>query len=382
MFIIPVITNFKYKMNNPFSFGVIVDGLAFCNRKKEHDQLLSYCRSSQNVMIYSHRRIGKTSLIHHVFNTLESEDTNIKKIYIDCYGILTEKQLISLVFKSLNQIETRVEKLIEFSKNIFCTVKLNFSFDVTTGNPTMSPSFQAEDSEVVLEEVFKLIEQYSKKKMVVVFDEFQEIENFKDESFEKRLRKIIQQHKNICYVFMGSKRHILTQMFNAKSRAFYQSAELFPLYPIDTPHYIKWVKKLYSMGNKVLPSDIMIENIVLRCNNYPIYVQQYFYYLWEKNQIDEKSIQDVEIDIISRSHDKFLNLWEALTLNQRKTLHLIIRSKGENIYYADMIHYAGLKSAAQVKKAVEVLYKNEIIVKNSRYHIQDIMFEKWIRKMM
>ncbi len=370
-------------MDNPFSFGVIVDGLSFCNRKVEHDQLLSYCQSSQNVLLYSHRRIGKTSLIHHVFNTLEKKEPDITKLYIDCYGILTEKQFVALIFKNLSQIETSVDKLIDFSKNIFRAIKLNFSFDSVTGIPTMSPSFNAEDREVVLEEVMKIIEHYSiNKKAVVVFDEFQEIENFKDESFEKRLRKIIQRHKNICYVFMGSKQHILDQMFNSKSRAFYQSVELYPIYPIETAHYIKWIKKLYAMGKKESPTNTMIKNVVSRANNYPIYVQQYFYYLWEMEQIDSDSIQAVEADIISRNHDKFLNLWEALTLNQRKTLYLIIQSEGKNIYYAEVIYNAGLKSAAQVKKAVEVLFKNDVIIKNGHYSIQDPMFEKWIGQIM
>ncbi len=370
-------------MNNPFSFGIVVEGLSFCNRKKEHDELLNYCLTSQNVLLYSHRRIGKTSLIHHVFKTLERKNPDIKRLYIDLYGILTEKQFVSNVFKSLNQVESRVEKLVEFSKNIFRAVKLNFSFDPVTGTPTMTPSFQSEDHEIVLEEVMKVIERYSEnERVVVVFDAFQEIENFKDESFEKRLRKLIQQHRNICYVFMGSKRHILNQMFNTESRAFYQSAELYPLHPIDTEHYIAWIKRLYSMKKKSAPPDALIEDVIYRCSNHPMYVQQYFYYLWDQHPITDDTIRNVESDILSRNHDKFLNLWDALTLNQRKTLNLIIISEGKNIFYADVIHGAGLHSSSQVKKAVEVLIREDIVFKNTIYKIQDIVFEKWIRRLM
>lgn len=124
----------------------------------------------------------------------------------------------------------------------------------------MSPYFQQEDREIALEEVMKLVEKYSRsRKAVVVFDEFQEIENFKDDTFEKRLRSIIQHHQNICYVFMGSKRHTLDQMFNSKNRAFYQSAELYPLNTIKTEHYLAWVKNLFSEGNRPIPSNNMIE---------------------------------------------------------------------------------------------------------------------------
>ncbi len=370
-------------MENPFSFGVLVSGQSFCNRHEEHDHLLNYCRTSQNVLLYSHRRIGKTSLIHHVFRTLELKNPGIRKLYIDLYGVLTERQFVSNIFKSLSQVETRIEKLVEFSKSIFRTVRLNFSFDTATGAPVMTPSFQTEDREIVLEEVMKLVERYSKdERAVVVFDEFQEIENFRDETFEKRLRKIIQHHRKICYVFMGSKRHILNQMFNTESRAFYQSAELYPLYPIQTEHYLAWIRTLFSEGGKSNPTDLMIEKVIKRCNNYPIYVQQYFHYLWNQSEITDEIIDRVESDIISRNHDKFLNQWDALTLNQRKTLNLIIISEGKNIYYADNIQAVGLKSPSQVKKAIEVLLREDIVVKNTTYRVQDIIFDKWIRRLM
>jgi hypothetical protein len=77
---------------------------------------------------------------------------------------------------------------------------------------------------------------------------------------------------------MGSKRHLLDQMFNTKSRALYQSAELFPLHPIETEHYVSWIQALYTKAGKQVPQDTVIEKALTHCNNYPIYVQQYFYY--------------------------------------------------------------------------------------------------------
>lgn len=96
-----------------------------------------------------------------------------------------------------------------------------------------------------------------------------------------------------------------------------------------------------------------------------MYVQQYFYYLWNQPELTDELIDQVESDIINRNHDKFANLWDALTLNQRKTLNLIIDSSGNNIFYADNIQRAGLKSGSQVKKAVEVLVREDVLIKNN-----------------
>jgi hypothetical protein len=71
------------------------------------------------------------------------------------------------------------------------------------------------------------------QKLLVVFDEFQEIDKYTDLGFEKRLRSHIQVHKNIGYIFSGSQKHILTQMFNTTDRAFYQMAKSYPLKQIE-----------------------------------------------------------------------------------------------------------------------------------------------------
>ncbi|MBU3915731.1 ATP-binding protein, partial [bacterium] len=100
-------------MNNPFAFGIVVEGESFCNRATELDDMLKYCLTSQNVLIYSHRRTGKTSLMHQVFNVLERENPSIRKLHIDLYGVLTENQFVSNIFKSFSQIESKIEKLVE-----------------------------------------------------------------------------------------------------------------------------------------------------------------------------------------------------------------------------------------------------------------------------
>jgi hypothetical protein len=371
------------KINNPFSFGVIVEGESFCNRETETARLVKYCENSQNVMIYSPRRYGKTSLLNRVFKTLDVGHPDIKKFHIDLYGILTEKQFISNVFRSFSQVESKTEKLIDFSKNIFRAVKLNFSFDPNTGSPTMTPSFQPNDTDLVLEEAMKVPETYSKNnKAVVLFDEFQEVQNFKDPTFEKRLRKIIQKHRNICYVFMGSQKHILTRMFNDPNSAFYQSADHYPLKKIKTTHYLKWIKGLYAKYGKKSPSDSMIKDVIVLCENHPMYMQQFFYHLWDENHVTQETLKAVESRVISQNQDEFLVLWENLTINQRKTLQLIILSQGKNIYYADVISQTGLQNPAQVKTALEFLIRKDIVIKNGRYQVQNILFKKWIQRLM
>lgn len=228
----------------------------------------------------------------------------------------------------------------------------------------------------------KVLADYSeKRKLVVVFDEFQEISNYADNEFEKRLRKIIQQHKAICYIFSGSQRHILAQMFNSNSRAFYKLAESYPLRKIKTEHYVSWAKRLFA--SKAVDMDTgLIEEVVRRCENHPMYIQQFFFHLWDEKELNMEIINKVEGRILERHENEFLNQWDPLTLNQKKTLKLVVLNDGKDMFYANALQKVGLKSGSQVSKALDSLMKKDIVSKNGRYHLQDVMFKKWIERLI
>ena len=49
-------------MKNPFEYGGVVSGSAFCNRQKEVTDLLQAIENNEKLFVFSERRYGKTSL--------------------------------------------------------------------------------------------------------------------------------------------------------------------------------------------------------------------------------------------------------------------------------------------------------------------------------
>lgn len=373
-------------MKNPFSFSGIVQGAAFCNRTKEINDLKRYIENSENILLYSHRRFGKTTLINKVF----SEVRNVTPIYIDLYGTTRVEDFITALFKGISAAETKIEKLMKLVKEKISCLTVNFSIDLHTGAPVAVPVFAAVDKTPAVEEVFQLLAALSqKRKAVVAFDEFQEISKYGKDVFERQLRKRIQWHERIAYIFSGSQKHLLSEMFSDSKRAFYKLAASYPLKKIETRHYLVWIQGLYQAdGRRINPTAV--ENVVARCENHPMYVQEFFYYLWDDPAFGQgefptkvlmERIDRVACDIIQRRETEFINIWESLTLNQRKTLRLIVATAGQSIFSADNLSKAGLKSPSQVTKAVEVLVKREVIAKNAVYALQDPIFRRWIQEM-
>ena len=368
-------------MKNPFSYTSIVRGDAFCNRETEQTELLKFIKGSQNVLLYSHRRYGKSSLIYKLFNRLVRLQPKTDTLYVDLYGTLSEKDFVAAILASLNQIESRLEKLVKLVRSAIRSIKLGVSIDSITGSPSVSVSFDSGYNEAMLSNVLGLLGSLSeKRKLMVVFDEFQEIAGYKQEGFEKRLRAIIQQHGNISYFFCGSQRHILSEIFANKNRAFYKLAQSYPLSKIQTDQYVPWAQKLFMKTDNKIEVQL-IEEIVDRCENHPMYVQQFLFYLLEEKvtEFSIDTVDEIERRILQSSQNEFLNLWDSLTLNQKKTLKLILLTGGKAMFYASALQAVDLNAGSQVTRSLEKLVGDDIVLKNDDYKIQDVMFRRWIQ---
>lgn len=369
-------------MKNPFEYSNYVTGKAFCNRTEEKARLLEYIEASQNVLLYSHRRIGKSSLIKKVFQEIQSnKKLNIGTMYIDLYGTVSEKDFISRCFKGLSQIESNLNRLITTASNAMKTLRLNVGMDINTGTPTITPTFGTEGQEAYLEELMRLLEKYSgKRKLVVAFDEFQDVCSYAEDNFEKRLRTFIQGHSNICYIFSGSQQHLLTEMFSSKKRAFFKLADSFPIGKIDTKHYIPWIQQLFKTNNITIEASIA-KTIVHKYDNHPMHIQNFLFHLWNAlngEKPTEELITAIENKLVQHKNREYENLWDNLTLNQKKTLILIVRNKGKNLFGAEALQKVDLKTASLVTRTLKALIARDVITKNGHYQVQDIVFEKWL----
>ena len=364
-------------MENPFSYSDYVTGEAFCNREKEQKDLIYFAKNSQNVLLYSHRRMGKTSLVHQVIRTLKKAKPTVKPVYIDLYGSLDENDFIDAVLSGFMQIESKIERVLKQMAGL----KVTGSIDPVTNLPTLSASIKPIEKPEYLEKALSILGSYSEKqKLLVVFDEFQEVAKYSEKGFEKRLRKIIQGHQNISYIFSGSQKHILIEMFDSAKRAFYKMARSYPLKNIETQHYIDWAQHLFKKKRVKIEKDIIID-IVERCDYQPIYIQQFLFDLWRSETVDLAVLDKIEKSIINSQKAQFIILWDLLTLNQKKALRLLAETGGKGIYTAEQLQRVGFNSGSVLHRAIVSLVEKEILAKNDTFQFQDAMLKKWVKSL-
>ena len=90
----------------------------------------------------------------------------------------------------------------------------------------------------------------------VILDEFQEILSIGGVQMLKQIRSRTQHHKHATYIFSGSKRHLLDQIFHEEEGAFYKSARPFELGPISRSAFEKFiVSRFEKSGGEIEPGS-------------------------------------------------------------------------------------------------------------------------------
>ncbi len=365
-------------MKNPFYYGGAVGNNHFCNRVDEIKELKSDIDAGLNILIYAPRRFGKTSFVLKTMDELKDE--KIKYVFLDLMYLSTQDDFINKYFNVLaKSLEEPTDKIINFFKSVLnIRPNINVNFD-SLGSPSFSLALNNEDRTKALEDVLNIPLAFTKdgQKIVVIFDEFQEIANL---DLEAKMRSVIQHHSDkVSYIFMGSKKSLLHEMFLNKNRPFYKSVKHFKIKEIHKISWSEFIVSKFQATNKQI-DFIYIDKIFEFTKGFPYYTQQFAYELW--NQCDSKVDDDIFKNtlkiIIEREEDLFAMEWDNLTPNQKKGLRIILEKNGKSLYDEQYLAKYQIKSGS-FQTALSGLMQKDIIDKNSEgYYFADPLFEFWI----
>lgn len=370
---------------NPFKYGKAVEGGYFCNRTQELKDILQFMRSSSNIIIFSQRRFGKTSLIKEALRRIKKE--GISTVYVDMGPVLSEKLFVLEYSRAIAEsLSGSLEKILNFAKEIFTKMKPSLTVDEATQMPKVEFAIGRGEMLPYVDDVMSSVERYQKKlkkKLVVIFDEFQEISFLETDRLEKVMRKHIQTHQNISYVFAGSKRHLIYEMFNEPNRPFYKSAAHYPIKKIPHRELSDFIKKRFNDTSRKIDDDVAKYAIDI-CESHPYHVQFLCHIVWNKTA-KGKSIQKEDVDkavqtLIERETASYTNTWDMLTITQKKMLVALAQKKEDDkILSADFLTRYELGYASSAKAALKSLMNKDIVDKEGDdYSIIDVMFRKWI----
>ena len=368
---------------NPFITTGYAGAAYFCDRGQETADITRMLVNGNNVALISPRRYGKTNLIRHCFAQPEIAE----KYYTFVIDIYSTKSVADLVHRLglsiLEALKPLGRKAWEKFITVLSSVRSGISYDIS-GNPSWMMSIgDITTPTTTLEEIFYYLE-HADKPCIVAIDEFQQITHYGDERIEATLRTHVQQCTNTHFIFSGSQRHLMGQMFTSPARPFYQSVSIYNLPLLPEDKYVEFCVRLFEEYGKHLSQDVP-HALYERFGGVTYYMQRVMNELFSRTLTDgictAENIEEAIHYIILTSASTYEDLMYQLPEKQSLVLRAIAKEgKAQNLTSGKFIKRHGLLSASSVKSAVPALLDKGLITSDKGvYQVYDKFLEIWLQ---
>lgn len=366
---------------NPFLVYGYESPEYFCDRVEETAGIISALQNGRNVSLIAPRRMGKTGLIHNVFHEIQQKDASAACFYVDIFATRSVEDFVNLLGRSIvGKLDTPMQKASGMVASFFKSAKVVFSTDMLTGLPEASLSFEPQMAKSTLEEIFAYLRN-SDRECYVALDEFQQILEYEDTGIEAMLRSMIQFCHNVHFIFSGSKRHMMVDIFTNAKRPFFQSTECMSLYPIPEDSYFSFVEGLMKKGNIEISREIF-HDVYTRFEGHTWYIQYLMNVIYELSPeiVQPENINNALLRILRRNEDSYRETLDRLSKNQASLLSAIAKEGvvGQ-VNSGDFIRRNRLKGTSSVNRALEYLVGKELVYKQPKgYMVYNRFLGLWL----
>ncbi len=372
------------KINNPFLLKGYISKNLFCNREKELEQLLQNVQNGIDTTLISPRRMGKTGLIFHFFDHL-SEKGDIKPIYIDIFSSRNLSEFIKLMAEAILlkfPEKTPVgNKFLNFIKGFRPLI----GYDPLSGQPQIQINYQSEqEKEYTLQGLFNFLETQGEL-IVIAIDEFQQISNYPEKNIEALLRSYIQKLANIRFIFCGSQRNLMINIFSNIKRPFYASTQFLFLEKIDSEVYSSFIQNKFSESGIQITADAltMILDWSLGHTFYTQSLCNILYYT-ANGQISHETVKVACMELLKRNEPVFYQYRQLLT-NAQWNFLIAIAKEGEvkQLTAQKFISRYEIGTPANARRISKSLLEKELLLeitakKETKYRVYDVFLSQWL----
>ncbi len=364
---------------NPFKFGQVVGGNSFCHRDNLQKTLKSYLLSAQNTVLQGDRRMGKTSLVFETVRHLK----NIRMLSIDLMGIKSADELckrMALALIALEQESGMLDKAI----STFARLRPKITFDSVTGQPGVSFDASVKLTPDSIKGLLDTIRKAAAHKKTVVFiDEFQDILNLPDaEETLALMRAEIQHHQDVPYVFAGSLRNRMMEIFTLPDSPFFKSALPLEIGPIDSQEFIPFLIEKFMTGKRTLSPELGARILEL-ADSTSGDSQQLCNALWETSHhgdtLNESNLPSALEHVFAQEIKGYQAVLIQTTAQQQNCLKALAVLGGATPYSETFLREAGVQHASSVKKAITRLCQLQIVYsKEENFRFVNPFFRHWL----
>ena len=368
------------KPNNPFLISGYHSPEFFCDREPETAKILDALSNGRNVTLIAPRRMGKTGLIRHAFYHLKEQHPEIVTLYMDIFSTQSLGDFVRLFANTvLGKLDSAPQKALSRISQFIRSCRPVFTFDEITGVPKVTIDVAPAEEENTLKEIFDYLAS-SEKRCYIAIDEFQQITEYDEKGVEALLRSYIQFLPNVNFIFAGSRKHVMQEMFTSSKRPFYQSTQVVTIDAIDKEKYAQFAIEHFTKHNTELPIDVFYA-IYDKYNGHTWYMQALLNRLYGYNRnVDSELVAYATEQIIAEYSYSYADLLRSYTAGNVKLLKAIAQEGCvKEVLAGDFITKYKLRAASSVSSSLKKLLNNELVyLTDQGYIIYDRFMGEWL----
>lgn len=376
-------------MENPFKYGGVVRGPYFADRRSETKELNREMVNLNHVFLVSPRRFGKTCLLLNLIETLEHDAMACAYIDLNAFPDIRSfaSALASLTTEALETNKDKLLKMFSGFQKLRPKVTVEPDGTISAG---LELAVEEKDALSALLEGMRHAEKLAvkkKKKLVVIIDEFSDLEKYNGQSIEKALRSEIQKQTHIGYIFSGSEPSIMLSMIRDRKRAFYKLGRIMELGPIERNAYANFILGWLNKGGYTLNDDDL-QRIFKIGNDVPYNIQRLCNVMWdyarETKAINTALIEKLPVIIARQDSPHYEMLWRTASQPQKVLLIALSKDQTAKPFSKDFQLKHGIGPSSSIKASLDSLVKKGILFKTLQgsYHFVDRFMPYWIDYMM
>ncbi|MCR5050013.1 MAG: ATPase [Paludibacteraceae bacterium] len=372
-------------MNNPFVLVGDIPTPYFCDREQEIARLIKGMQGGENICLVSARRMGKSKLVKHCSQLPEMND-NFYFFYVDLLHTSSLRDF-SFAFGRcvFDALQSKGEKFVRQFLSAVHSLTATMTIDPLSNMPQFGLSMnQDAQAEYTFESIFRYLES-ADKPCVVCFDEFQQIAKYPEKNVEALLRSHIQHMRNARFIFSGSERHLLEEMFNSSSRPFYNSTSYMELTSIPEAKYVDFACRWFEQYDRHVDKEL-VQLIYHIAEGNTYVMQRICHELFDEmsagTKADRQTLAIVVNGIIESETPRYARVLSHVPERQQSLLFAIAKEgKVQKIMSGAFLRKYHLMSSSAVQNAIKHLLELDLVtIENKQYMVADIFLRMYINK--
>ncbi len=375
---------------NPFTFGDLALDDAFTDREEELAELASDMANGQNVLVYAPRRYGKSSLVLRAAQ--EALRRKALVAYCDLMKTPTKERFAAALAKTVySDVASPVGQAFERAADLFRGLRVLPTMEVDPADGSLRFSFQAgrrrSDIDDTIERLLELFGELAadrKRRVVVIFDEFQEVIAL-DPKFPNLMRAVFQAQPEVSHIYLGSKRHILERIFNDRNEPFWRSAKQLEIGPISPEKFGPFLRDRFVGSGKGI-SELALHELLEVSAGHPYGTQELAYFTWELvpdgGEASDTTLNDAVSRVLRSESNHLSQLWDEASGPQRLLMLALADEPTESVYSASYHERHELSATPTLQTALNGLIKKEIVGRSQEdgYRIVEPFLPEWLRR--